>query len=145
MGAAAILSETAIINDHVRAFSDKDWEAWKRALTPDATYREFGSNTMAIGPDQMVAAVKKWADAFADLRGNVTKSVAEGNTVMAEIIWYGTHTGDLQGPMGAIPATGKWGEVHAVEVFVFEGEKIREVRHYFDSIELLRGLGMIPA
>jgi predicted ester cyclase len=63
---------------------------------------------------------------------------------MAEVLWEGTHTGLLKGPFGEIPATGKRGSVNAVQIFHFEGDKIRELRHYFDLMTVLNQIG-VPA
>jgi predicted ester cyclase len=74
----------------------------------------------------------------------VTNAIASGNTVAQEITWEGTQSGPLQGPGGTIPATGKRAVVPAVQVLTFEGDKIKETRHYFDMMGMLQQLGVGP-
>ncbi|MBA4180315.1 MAG: hypothetical protein C0506_06980 [Anaerolinea sp.] len=145
MGAATRLNEVSTVEEHVRAFSNQDWAAWAKSVHPDATYQEYATNRMIKGPEAIIEGLKKWTAAFPDLKGTVTNTVAEGNRVAIEVTWTGTHRGTLEGPMGAISPTGRQGDVHGVEVFTFEGERIKEMRHYFDTMELLRALGVMPA
>lgn len=145
MSAVAVLNEVSIVEEHIRAFSNKDWAAWAKTIHPEATYQEYATNRMAKGSDAIMEGLKTWVDAFPDIKGTVTNTVAEGDRVVLEITWSGTHRGTLAGPMGAIAPTGRQGEIHGVEVFVFEGDLIKEMRHYFDTMELLRELGIMPA
>lgn len=143
--AATVLNEISIAEEQLRAFNSQDWAALRKTAHQDFVYREFSATEPVRGPDAAIAAFQKWIEAFPDMKGTVTNTVAEGNKVVLEITWSGTQTGALQGPLGAIPPTNKWGEVHALQMYVFEGDQIKELRHYFDSVEMLRQLGMIPA
>ena len=143
--AATVLNEITIAEEQLPAFTNRDWVAFRKTAHPDFVYREFGAPAPVKGVDAAIAVFQKWVDAFPDMKGMVTNTVAEGNKVVLEITWSGTQNGALQGPMGPIAPTGKWGEVHALQMYVFEGDLIKELRHYFDSVEMLRGLGLIPA
>ena len=79
-----------------------------------------------------------------DAKGAVTNSLASGNTVTLEITWTGTHTGPLVSPAGTIPASGKSQTTPAAWILEFEGEKIKESRHYFDMVTLLSQIGAMP-
>ena len=46
-----------------------------------------------------------------------------------------------ESPEGTIPASGKRQETPAACFFTFEGDKIKESRHYFDSMTLLKQIG----
>ena len=45
---------------------------------------------------------------------------------------------------GTIPASGKQQQTPAAIFYAFEGDKIKESRHYFDSMTLLKQLGVSP-
>jgi len=57
----------------------------------------------------------------------------------------GTHTGPLRSPDGVeILPTGKRFDFPFVGIFHVEGGKIRSIRIYYDQLELLTQLGLIP-
>jgi len=71
--------------------------------------------------------------------------VTEGaDTVVLEITWQGTHTGDLISSMGAIPPSQKRVKLAAVQVIRFKGDKVVETRHFFDLMTLLAQIGAVP-
>ena len=70
--------------------------------------------------------------------------MASGNKAALEVTWKGTHTGPLVTAEGTIPASGKRQETPAAFVFTFEGGKVKESRHYFDSMTLLKQIGAQP-
>jgi hypothetical protein len=76
--------------------------------------------------------------------GTATSAVASGNKAALEVTWKGTHTGPLESAEGTIPASGKRQETPAAFFFTFEGDKIKESRHYFDSLTLLKQIGAQP-
>ena len=79
-----------------------------------------------------------------DVKGTITNCIASGNTVTMEVTWNGTQTGPLVGSAGTIPASGKSQTTPSSWILEFEGEKIRESRHYFDMVTLLTQLGAMP-
>ena len=87
---------------------------------------------------------QNWATAFPDGKLEVTRYVASNDGVMCEFIGRGTHQGALQTPMGSIPATNKRVEASFVEIYNFRNGKVASARVYFDSLGLLRRLGVSP-
>ena len=73
------------------------------------------------------------------------QSPASSNTAILEITWEDTQTGDLVGPLGAIPASGRQVSLPAVWVVEVEGDTAKAVRHYFDLMTLLAQIGAVPA
>jgi ketosteroid isomerase-like protein len=62
-----------------------------------------------------------------------------------EILWEGTHQGPLQAATGdTIAATGKAIKVPAVQIVKVSGDRITEIRHYFDLLTLMAQLGVVP-
>jgi steroid delta-isomerase-like uncharacterized protein len=96
------------------------------------------------GPEKIVELFKGWKTAFPDAVGTVTSAVASGNKAALEVTWKGTHTGPLETAEGTIPASGKRQETPAAFFFTFEGDKVKESRHYFDSMTLLKQIGAQP-
>jgi steroid delta-isomerase-like uncharacterized protein len=129
----------------VEAFSAGDWERFKAPLSSDAVYEEFGTQRRVQGPDAIVELSKGWRKAFPDVKGTITKAIESADTVVLEITWEGTHTGELVGAQGSIPATRKRVRVPAVQVVSFKGDKVAETKHYFDQMTMLAQLGVLPA
>ena len=125
----------------VDAFNTGDWEQLQAGLAADSRYDELGTQRKIEGPEKIVELFKGWKTAFPDAVGTVTSAVASGNKAALEVTWKGTHTGPLATAEGTIPASGKRQETPAAFFFTFEGNKVKESRHYFDSMTLLKQIG----
>ena len=134
-----------LARDNIDAFNAADWSRMRDLFAPGSVYDELGTQRRLEGADQTIETMQGWKQAFPDAQGTVTSAIASGNNVVIEIRWEGTHTGPLQSPTGPIPASGKRQVTPAVMVLDFEGDKIRESRHYFDSLTLLQQIGAVPA
>jgi steroid delta-isomerase-like uncharacterized protein len=133
-----------IAREQVDAFSRGDWELLRGTLASDSRYNELGTQRKIEGPEKIVELFKAWKQAFPDGAGTVTSVVSSANTVALEVTWKGTHTGPLESADGMIPASGKRQETPAALFFTFEGDKIKESRHYFDSLTLFKQIGVQP-
>jgi steroid delta-isomerase-like uncharacterized protein len=133
-----------IAREQVEAFNSGDWELLRRTLASDSRYDELGTQRKIEGPEKIIELFKGWKGAFPDGAGTVTSVVSSGNKVALEVTWKGTHTGPLTTVEGTIPASGKRQETPAAIVFTFEGDKIKESSHYFDSLTLLKQIGVQP-
>jgi steroid delta-isomerase-like uncharacterized protein len=133
-----------IARQQVDAFSSGDWELLRGTLAPDSRYDELGTQRKIEGPEKIVELFKDWKAAFPDGAGTVTSAIASGDTAALEVTWKGTQTGPLTTAEGTIPASGQRQETPAAIFFTFEGDKIKESRHYFDSMTLLKQIGAQP-
>ena len=133
-----------IAREQVDAFNTGDWERVRAGLTSDSRMDELGTDRKVDGPEKILEVFKGWKQAFPDATGTVRSAFASGNTATLEVIWKGTHSGPLTTPDGTIPASGKRQETPAAIFFTFEGDKIKESRHYFDSLTLLKQIGAQP-
>jgi steroid delta-isomerase-like uncharacterized protein len=112
----------------------------------DATVATFARPRYEIVPTGHVhegaAAVAAFlADTFRgfpDLRFEVHALHHAEAAVFAEVTFVGTHKGTWQG----IPATGRVLRYRMCNAFVFEGDALVCERLYFDSLTILRGLGL---
>ena len=133
-----------IAREQIDAFNGGDWERVQAGLASDARYDELGTERNIEGPEKIVELFKGWKQAFPDAAGRVTSAFASGNTAVLEVTWKGTPTGPLTTAEGTIPASGKHQETPAAIFYTFEGDKIKESRHYFDSLTLLKQIGAQP-
>ncbi|MEX2598073.1 MAG: ester cyclase [Dehalococcoidia bacterium] len=134
-----------LVREQMDAFNNGDWDRWSSFLADDPVYVETGTGRTLRGRDQILGAVQQWKQSFADARGEIEQIFADGNDrVAAEIRWEGTHTGDLVGPSGTIPATNRKVHVFAAQLFTIQGDKVRETHHHLDLIGLLQQLEAVP-
>ena len=84
--------------------------------------------------------------AFSDKAGEVGRSSETDDTYFGEITFRGTNTGDLTMPDGTtVPATGKSVEVRGVEFARVREGKLVEHNMYWDSLVMMRQLGLLPS
>jgi len=133
-----------LAKEGIEAFNAGDWERFKAPLSSDAVYEELATQRKVQGPDQIVEASKGWKEAFPDTKGTITKVTEGTDSVVLEITWQGTQTGDLVSPMGTIPASHKRVKLEAIQVVRFNGDKVAETRHFFDLMTLLEQIGALP-
>lgn len=133
-----------IAREQVDSFNSGDWERLRAGLASDSRFEELGTERKIDGPEKIVDLFKGWKQAFPDVAGAVTSAFAGGDKAVLEVTWEGTHTGPLTMAEGTIPASGKHQKTPAAIVFTFEGDKIKESRHYFDSLTLLKQIGAQP-
>jgi steroid delta-isomerase-like uncharacterized protein len=95
------------------------------------------------GPEGYRQFVEGWATAMPDSTVEVTSMVVDGNSVATEFTGRGTHTGPLSTPAGEIPPTGRQVELQFCEVLQLRDGKVVRGHTYFDSITVLRQLGVV--
>jgi steroid delta-isomerase-like uncharacterized protein len=142
--ATEALTTDEIVNlarKQVEAFNAGNWEEMRAMLASDSRYDELGTQRKIEGPDKIVELFKGWKTAFPDAAGTVTSAFASGSKAALEVTWTGTQTGPLETAEGTIPASGKRQEKSAAVFLTFEGDKIKESHHYFDSMTLLKQIG----
>ena len=124
------------------AYNTKDWNALNDVSAPDVVYDEVGTQRVIRGIADYLAASKEWAGAFPDSKATFGDAHASGDTAVLEVTWRGTHTGPLQTPAGAVPATHKTIEIRACLVVTVADGRVRTARHYFDMVTMLTQLGI---
>jgi steroid delta-isomerase-like uncharacterized protein len=132
---------TEVARQEVEAFNEGDWERYKEIHAPDAVYDEIGTGRRIEGIGEIVDVNRSWRDAFPDAKGTVGKVTASGDTVTVEITWEGTQSGPMEGPAGELPPSNRRATVRAVQVLEFADGRIKENRHYFDSLGMFAQLG----
>ena len=84
--------------------------------------------------------------AFPDVHVTIKRIIEEGNTVAVEYTSEGTHSGPLPLPNGEVPATNRRIRTDASSIGSADGQGlIKTQREYFDQVEILAQLGLMPA
>jgi steroid delta-isomerase-like uncharacterized protein len=130
-----------IVKASITAYNDKNWDKAKGMFAADAVYDEKGTHRRIQGAGEIIEALQGWAKAIPDSKATFVREFASGDSAVFELVWKGIHTGPLQTPTGIIPASNKPIEVPACQVVQVEGEKVKNVSHYFDMLTLLTQIG----
>jgi steroid delta-isomerase-like uncharacterized protein len=127
----------------VDAFNAHD-EARIRELNGENVVFEAPGEIRLEGRDAATEYAMAWLRAFPDARLTVTNELADGDWVAQEFMFEGTHEDTLSSPSGEIPATHKRLDGRGVQIFKVEGEFVTETRLYFDQVEVMTQLGLMP-
>ena len=121
-------------------WNDRKLNLADELIAPD--YRNHDPNTpdFGAGPDAYKKLVGMYTKAFPDLRLTIDDMIAEGDKVVVRWTSYGTHKGELRG----IPPTGKETSVTGTTICRFSGGRIAEQWLVWDTLGLMRQLGVIP-
>jgi predicted ester cyclase len=129
--------------DFVAAFNAHD-EARIRELNGENTILEAPGDVRVEGREPATQYAMAWLRAFPDATITVTNEVASGDWVAQEFIFEGTHEDTLSGPGGDIPATHRHLRGRGVQVFRVEGDAVTDTRLYFDQVQIMTQLGLMP-
>ena len=132
--------ETAVL---ALALTDQaDFAGREELMTDDVAWIVPGFE--ARGPAQATAFSRPMIAAFPDSHHQCDVVVEEGDTVVVEGVWTGTHTAPLATPAGEVPATGNSMRLPFSMVVHFDGDRAASIRVYFDQMTFLGQLGLIP-
>ena len=95
------MAEQDVINalrENIDAFSTGDRDKFAATLADDAVYEELSTQRRVQGKEEVVNTFHGWKQAFPDSKGTIQNIFASGNKAVAEILWEGTHSGDMIGP-----------------------------------------------
>ena len=129
--------------DFVAAFNDHD-ESRIRELNAENTIFEGPGDVHLEGREAATQYAMAWLNAFPDARLNVKNEFASCDWVVQEFTFEGTHEGTLSGPAGEIPATHRRLNGRGVQIFRVEGDAVVDTRLYFDQVQILTQLGLMP-
>ena len=115
-----------------------------RAVYAEGAVLEAPGPARLEGADQAVEYVMEWLRAFPDARQEITNEVAAGDWVVQEFTFTGIHEGTLSSPDGEIAPTHRRLEGKGVQIARVRDGKIVEERVYFDQVDVLTQLGVMP-
>ena len=102
----------------------------------------YTSGTTLRGPDGFKRLVLFFAESFPDSRAELSNVFATEDQIVLEGTWQWTCVGPLHLPSGALPATGRSGELRFCQVMQIRNGKIASFNTYYDMMTLLEQLGM---
>jgi predicted ester cyclase len=129
--------------DFVAAFNDHD-ESRIRELNAENGVLEAPGDVRIEGGEAATQYAMAWLNAFPDARLTVSNELVSGDWVAQEFTFEGTHEGVLTGPAGEIPATNRRLRGRGVQVFRVENDAVVDTRLYFDQVQILTQLGLMP-
>jgi steroid delta-isomerase-like uncharacterized protein len=136
------------MSEENKAIARAVYEAWETGdldrlddlIAPDAVdhdpYNPHGSE----GLEGFKKTITMYREAFPDTQFAIEDQIAEGDRVVTRWTATGTHEGEL---MGAAP-TGKKASVTGIGIDRIEDGKIAEVWVSWDTLGMMRNLGLIP-
>ena len=131
-----------LVEQYFKAVNAADLEAMRALLTPDAEFAAPGP--VAGGPDMVVAWMGPFLGAFPGIDHQIVNLVESGDDVATEITVKGTHAKPMVTPQGELPPTGKSIDLKAVNVMRVRDGQIASLRIYFDQMDFMGQLGLLP-
>ena len=122
-------------------FNKRDLALADELVAADAINHEAPPGVPARGPESLKAAVTWLSAAFPDMHMAIDDVVAEGDKVVLQTTFSGTH----QGPFWGIAPTGRRFAQHHVHVFRLADAKVVEHWAVRDDLGFLQQLGAAPA
>jgi predicted ester cyclase len=130
----------AVVLKHVAAVNDRDsaadpWAADAELLAPGGH---------AHGRDEIIGFLGVFQEAFPDLRLEIARLLVDGSVAAAEGTIAGTHDGVLHTPNGDVAPTGKAVEFRWAAVYAIDGDTLKSEHLFFDQLDFLGQLGLLP-
>jgi predicted ester cyclase len=126
-----------------QAFNSHDEIALRSLISPNARFSAPGDVRLE-GRDAVIGYTNSWMKALPDATITVTNEIVSGPWIAQEFTFAGTHKAALTGPMGTIQATNRKVSGQCVSITRYENDLAVETRLYFDVVQLLTQLGVMP-
>lgn len=140
---ATATATSSMIREIYDAYNDREFDRAAELVTDDFVFTMVPTGQTLHGPGGMREFLQTWATGFPESSVEVTNIAAGENHAAVEYTGRGVHSGPLQTPSGAIPATGKSAQLQFCDVFRIRDGKLSEGRTYFDMATMMRQLGLL--
>ncbi len=127
----------------LEAFNAHD-DARMRATYAEEVVFEAPGDVRTEGVDATVGYAMAWLTAFPDAKLTVHDEIYDGEWGVQRITFNGTHQDTLSGPGGDVPATNRRLSGRGLQMFRVHDGKIVEEHLYFDQVQVLTQLGLMP-
>lgn len=122
-----------------------DREGWAALYTDDVVYEAPGGSRISGLADLKEKYFDALLTAAPDRGSRDVVLFAEGDYVVEQARYTGTHTGTWRSPEGdEVPATGKKLDFPFVGIFKVDNGKISSIRIYYDQVEVFMQVGLMP-
>lgn len=136
------MSHRPLIDRMFAIIDGNDLASLRSVLTADC---EFVTPQGAFrGPEQVIAWMQAFLDGFPGMKHRMTSYTESGDSVAFEVIAEGKHTQPLVSPQGTIPPTQRDLHLRACDFARMHEGKIGTYHVYFDQMEFLGQLGLLP-
>jgi len=129
-----------VILKHIDAFNDRDSDADPWAADAEMT----APGAEVSGRDNVIGFIAAFQEAFPDLRLEINQLLSDGPAAAAEGIMRGTHDGVLHTPDGDVAPTGRALTLRWAAVYVTDGGTLKSEHLFFDQMDFLGQLGLLP-
>jgi ketosteroid isomerase-like protein len=137
------MSSTRDIMDRMTAaLIAQDLDALTSYYRPDAVLT--APEGTFKGRDQIAEFFRTWIEPFSAPSVDVRNKAEWGHQAMDEWTFSCTNTGPLPMPTGTVPATNRRVAVRGADVCTIEDGAVVEHHLYYDQVELLGQLGLLP-
>ena len=134
-----------VLEQAIQRWNATDRDGWAALYTEDVVYEGPGGAHISGLADLKERYFDALVTAAPDRGSSDVVLIAEGDHVVEQARYVGTHTGTWRNPDGAeIPATGKKIDFPFVGIFQVRDGKISSIRIYYDQVEVLTQLGLMP-
>lgn len=129
--------------EFVAAFDAHD-ESRIRELNAEHAVIEAPGDVKLEGREAATQYAMGWLRAFPDAHITIRNELEAGDWVVQEFTFEGTHDAALATPDGEIPPTHRRLQGRGVQLLRVEGAAIADPRLYFDQVQVLTQLGLMP-
>lgn len=131
----------AVINQHIDAFNNRTpdnepWSADAELVSPGGTF---------AGRDSVLAFLSVFQNAFSDGTLSIRSIIVDGENASVEGVFDGRHDGVLQSPSGPVDATDNTVSFRWSATYLVNGPDLVSEHLYFDQLDFLGQLGLLPA
>ena len=134
-----------VLEEAIERWNVTDRDGWAALYTEDVVYEGPGGARISGLSELKEKYFDALVTAAPDRGSRDVVLYAEGDHVVEEARYTGTHTGPWRSPNGVeVPATGRTLDFPFVGVFQVTDGKISSIRIYYDQIEVLTQLGLTP-
>lgn len=114
------------------------------ALNGEGGVFEAPGDVRVAGKDATTAYAMSWLNAFSDARITIHTEIGEGDWVAQRFTFGGTHDGILASPAGEIAPTQRRLDGRGVQLLRVEDGVVVETQLYFDQVQVMTQLGLMP-
>jgi steroid delta-isomerase-like uncharacterized protein len=138
-------NEKRVLEEAIDHWNAGDRDAWATLYAQDVVYEAPGGQRISGLTDLKDKYFDALLRAAPDRSSRDVVLFADGEYVVEQARYVGTHTGPLLTPDGVeVPPTGNHFDFPFVGIFQVTAGKISSIRIYYDQIELLTQLGLMP-
>src|SRR5438552_3992664 len=144
VAASTQIEAKSVVERGNKNFNAHNLEAIARDATPDSKMTAPGDIKLK-GPQAIKEYNQNFITTFPDARVEAKNTFTQGNHVIVEGVFTGTHNGTLKTPMGDVPATGRKVKGEFIQIFQVDRGLVKKLNLLFDQVQLMTQLGMAPA